>query len=87
MSTNPTPPARPAPPPAVVVRDLWMSFPGQRSSEPVHVLERCPLSACPRGDPSEFDPSVEDIGLQLFDRLDEVLSLHHDLPSVDLRGS
>ena len=26
--------------PAVVIRDLWMSFPGKRAGEPVHVLER-----------------------------------------------
>jgi ABC-type nitrate/sulfonate/bicarbonate transport system ATPase subunit/flavin-dependent dehydrogenase len=26
--------------PAVSVRDLWMSFPGKRAGEPVHVLER-----------------------------------------------
>ena len=26
--------------PAVVIRDLWMSFPGKRPGEPVHVLER-----------------------------------------------
>src|SRR6516164_10024038 len=25
---------------AVVIRDLWMSFPGKRAGEPVHVLER-----------------------------------------------
>jgi NitT/TauT family transport system ATP-binding protein len=26
--------------PAVVIRDLWMSFPGKRAGKPVHVLER-----------------------------------------------
>jgi len=30
----------PADRPAVVIRDLWMSFPGKRPGEPVHVLER-----------------------------------------------
>src|SRR6516162_5700379 len=30
----------PAGRPAVVIRDLWMSFPGKRAGEPVHVLER-----------------------------------------------
>jgi NitT/TauT family transport system ATP-binding protein len=29
--------------PAVIVRDLWMSFPGKRAAEPVHVLERVSL--------------------------------------------
>jgi NitT/TauT family transport system ATP-binding protein len=29
--------------PAVVVRDLWMSFPGKRPDEPVHVLEHVSL--------------------------------------------
>ena len=27
-------------PSAVTFRDLWMSYPGKRSGEPVHVLER-----------------------------------------------
>ena len=26
--------------PAVMIRDLWMSFPGKRSGEPTHVLEK-----------------------------------------------
>jgi ABC-type nitrate/sulfonate/bicarbonate transport system ATPase subunit len=29
--------------PAIVVRDLWMTFPGHGSSGPVHVLERIDL--------------------------------------------
>src|SRR5690349_19106358 len=28
------------PAPAVRVRDLWMSFPGKKAGEPIHVLER-----------------------------------------------
>src|SRR6516162_314264 len=37
LSTNGV---NPADRPAVVIRDLWMSFPGKRAGEPVHVLER-----------------------------------------------
>ena len=37
LSTNGV---HPADRPAVVIRDLWMSFPGKRPGEPVHVLER-----------------------------------------------
>jgi NitT/TauT family transport system ATP-binding protein len=30
-------------PPAVIVRDLWMSFPGKEAGAPIHVLERINL--------------------------------------------
>ena len=28
---------------AIVIRDLWMSFPGKQSGEQIHVLERINL--------------------------------------------
>jgi NitT/TauT family transport system ATP-binding protein len=36
--------------PAVLVRDLWMTFPGKQPNAPIHVLERVSL----RVDPGEF---------------------------------
>ena len=47
MSTLSSSSAHLAPSPAVVVRDLWMSFPGKRSGEAVHVLERINLEVQP----------------------------------------
>ncbi len=33
--------------PVVTIRDVWMSFPGKRASEPVHVLERITVDVRP----------------------------------------
>ena len=38
MTTNPEKPSRPEHP-AIVVRDLWLSYPSARGTEPTHVLE------------------------------------------------
>ncbi len=39
-----SPPAPLAPEPIISVRDVWMSFPGKKMGEPVHVLERVNLT-------------------------------------------
>src|SRR5262245_60234490 len=43
LMNKPTQRADSAAPPVVVIRDLWMSFPGKHEGEAIHVLERIDL--------------------------------------------
>lgn len=40
-------PAHPITPPAIQVGDLWMTFPGKRADQPIHVIENVSFSVAP----------------------------------------